>query len=199
MYLRPAFEETNTDRIVGLIEANSFGLLVTQDGGMAGSHVPFLVERAGESFVLAAHLGRGNAQAELLAGRRALAVFSGPHAYIAPGWYETQPSVPTWDYAAVHVHGVLEAVDDDAGARDILRRLSVFDPLGFNLDDLPERYMAGMMKGIRAFRLRPDKIEAQWKMSQNRSAADRRGVVAGLRAQGDAAVAEMIEATLPAA
>lgn len=198
MYLRPAFAEADTDRIVALIEANSFGLLVTQDGGLSASHIPFLVERQGDGFVLSAHLGRGNAQAEILAGGRALAVFSGPHAYIAPGWYETQPSVPTWDYAAVHVHGVLEAVDDAEGACAILRRLSVHDPMGFDLDALSERYLAGMLKGIRAFRLRPDRIEAQWKMSQNRSAADRQGVIAGLRAQGDTAVADLIAATLPA-
>lgn len=199
MYLRPAFVETDTSRIVGLIEANPFGLLVTHAGGaMDGSHVPFIVERQGDGFVLAAHLARANAQADILAGGRAMAVFSGPHAYITPGWYETQPAVPTWDYAAVHVHGVLAAVDDSEGACAILRRLAVHDAMGFDIDALDETYRAAMLKGIRAFRLRPDRIEAQWKMSQNRSLADRRGVIAALRAQGDEAVAALIEATLPA-
>lgn len=199
MYLRPAFTETDTRRITALIEANPFGLLVTNAGGaMDGSHVPFVVERAGEGFTLAAHLGRANAQAELLAGGQALAVFTGPHAYITPGWYETQPSVPTWDYAAVHVHGTLEAVDDAEGASEILRRLAVHDAMGFDLDALDDQYRRAMLKGIRAFRLRPERIEAQWKMSQNRSAADRRRVIAALRAQGDEAVAALIEETLPA-
>jgi transcriptional regulator len=199
MYLRPAFTETDIDRIIGLIEANPFGLLVTHEGGaMDGSHIPFIVDREGDGLMLAAHLGRANAQAEILAGGRALAVFSGPHAYITPGWYETQPSVPTWDYAAVHVHGVLEAVDDAEGASAILRRLAVHDAMGFDIDVLAEKYRAAMLKGIRAFRLRPDKIEAQWKMSQNRSVADRKSVIAALRAQGDTAVADLIEATLPA-
>jgi transcriptional regulator len=198
MYLRPAFIETDTSRIVGLIEANPFGLLVTSAGGaMDGSHIPFIVDREGDGFVLAAHLGRANAQAAILAGGRALAVFSGPHAYITPGWYETQPSVPTWDYAEVHVHGMLEAVDDAEGACAILRRLAVHDAMGFDIDALEEKYRAAMLKGIRAFRLRPDKVEAQWNMSQNRSVADRKGVIAALRAKGDTAVAELIEATLP--
>ena len=145
MYLRPAFIETDTSRIVGLIEANPFGLLVTSAGGaMAGSHIPFIVDREGDGFVLAAHLGRANAQADILAGGRALAVFSGPHAYITPGWYETQPSVPTWDYAAVHVHGMLEAVDDAEGACAILRRLAVHDAMGFDIDALEEKYRAAM-------------------------------------------------------
>ncbi len=198
MYLRPAFIETDTSRIVGLIEANPFGLLVTNEGGaMDGSHIPFIVDRAGDGFVLAAHVGRANAQADILDGARALAVFSGPHAYITPGWYQTQPSVPTWNYAAVHVHGVLEAVDDTEGACAILRRLAVHDAMAFDIDALEAKYRTAMLKGIRAFRLHPDKVEAQWKMSQNRSAADRKGVIAALRAQGDAAVAELIEATLP--
>ena len=107
--------------------------------------------------------------------------------------------MPTWDYAAVHVHGVLEAVDDAEGACAILRRLAAHDPMGFDLDALTERYRNGMLAGIRAFRLHPDKIEAQWKMSQNRSVADRQGVIAALRAQGEHAVADLIAETLPAA
>ena len=67
-----------------------------------------------------------------------------------------------------------------------------------SINALAETYRAAMLKGIRAFRLRPDKIEAQWKMSQNRSVAARPGMLAALRAQGDTAVAELIEATLPA-
>ncbi|MCW3475961.1 FMN-binding negative transcriptional regulator [Limobrevibacterium gyesilva] len=198
MYLRPAFIETDPDRIAALIAANPFGVLVTHGpGGMDASHIPFVVEREGESLVLGAHLAAANAQCAALDGGTALAIFSGPHAYISPGWYRTQPAVPTWDYVAVHVHGRLEAVDDAAGTAAILRALGVDDPERFDLDALEEKYRAAMFKGIRAFRLRAERIEAQWKMSQNRSAADRQGVIAALRAQGNQAVADLIEATLP--
>ena len=131
-------------------------------------------------------------------GGPALAVFSGPHAYIAPGWYATQPAVPTWDYVAVHVHGVLEPVDDFAGTTEILRGLSAHDPAGFDMDALASDYLAGMLRGIRAFRLRSTRIEAQWKLSQNRSVADREGVIAGLRSEGQHATADLVAATLPA-
>ena len=101
MYLRPAFAETDPEKIIALIEANPFGVLITRGaGGMAASHVPFLVERAGESLVLSAHFGAPNAQCADLDGGQALAIFTGPHAYISPGWYKTQPAVPTWDYVA---------------------------------------------------------------------------------------------------
>lgn len=197
MYLRPAFTEHDPGRIAGLIRAFPFGLLVTQrDGAMEASHVPFVVEE-GPGLVLAAHLGAANAQVAALDGGTALAIFSGPHAYIAPSWYQAQPAVPTWDYAAVHVHGRLERIDDDEGALAVLRALAAGDPGGFDVDALEARYRAQMLKGIKAFRLHPARIEAQWKMSQNRSAEDRRGVIAGLRGQGEHAVAELVAATLP--
>ncbi len=197
MYNRPAFAETDLERIAALIAAHSFGLLVTGSGGLDASPIPFTVRRDGERLVLEGHLAAGNPQcARIAAGDAALAIFSGPHAYISPTWYLTQPAVPTWDYAAVHVHGTLEPVTEDGTMRAMLRTLSTHDP-AFSLDALPADYMAGMMRGIRAFRLRSERIEAQWKMTQNRSIADRRSVAGTLRAQGSDEVAELIEATLP--
>ena len=77
-----------------------------------------------------------------------------------------------------------------------LRAVGAHDSAGFSLDALSEGFRARMIAGIRAFRLRPERIEAQWKMSQNRSRADRKGVVAALRARGEDAVADLVEATL---
>ena len=204
MYLRPAFIETDIDRIAGLIADFNFGLLVTMRAegmggaeGMEASHVPFCVERAGEGIVLTAHLGAANGQCAALDGGTGLAIFSGPHAYVSPSWYVTQPSVPTWDYAAVHVHGRLELVSETETMHAMLADLGRNDPGGFDLRAMPEKYQAAMLSGIRGFRLHPTKIEAQWKMSQNRSVADRQGVVDALRAEGREAVAGLIEATLP--
>lgn len=199
MYLRPVFAVEDRARIAALIAAHPFGVLVTNGAGvMDGSHVPFVVVEEGGELVLEAHLAAANPQVAALDGGTALAIFSGPHAYIAPGWYRTQPAVPTWDYAAVHVHGTLELADEEAATAAILRGLAVGDPAGFDLDALEPRYRAQMFKGIRAFRLRPTRIEAQWKMSQNRSVEDRLSVIAALRAQGEGATADMIAETLPA-
>ena len=204
MYLRPAFTETDTARIIGLIRATPFGLLLTLAGDapdMAGSHIPFTVRETADGFRLSGHLSADNAQCAQLAGGRAMAVFTGPHAYIAPGWYRTQPAVPTWDYCAVHVHGTLSLLEDEADIHANLRSLAEHDPAGFDLDALPEVYRRKMIAGTRSFSLLPTKIEAQWKMSQNRSPADREAVIAALRAQGDSTacqVADLIAASLPA-
>jgi transcriptional regulator len=196
MYHRPAFAEPDLDRIAALIAANPFGLLVTAAGGLDASPIPFTVAREGDALRLEGHLAAGNPQcAQIAAGADALALFGGPHAYISPSWYRTQPAVPTWDYAAVHVHGPLLPMTDDGEMRAMLRALSAHDPT-FTLESLPADYMAGMMRGIRAFRIRSTRIEAQWKMTQNRSIADRQSVIAALRAQGSDDVAALVEATL---
>ena len=197
MYHRPAFAEPDLDRIAALIAAHPFGLLVTAAGGLDASPIPFVVTREGDGLLLSGHLAAGNPQcARIAAGDAALAIFGGPHAYISPSWYRTQPAVPTWDYAAVHVHGRLQPMTDDGQMRAMLRALGAADP-NFTLESLPADFLAGMMRGIRAFRIRSERIEAQWKMTQNRSVADRESVIAALRAQGSHDVAELIAATLP--
>jgi transcriptional regulator len=197
MHLRPVFAEADLDRIVALIARHNFGLLVSSGAGLDASHVPFTVERDGDGLLLTGHLAAGNKQCAQFDGGAALAVFGGPHSYISPTWYITQPAVPTWDYAAVHVHGHLEPMADDGRMRAMLRALGEHDDT-FDLDMLPAGYMAGMLRGIRGFRLRSERIEAQWKMSQNRSAVDREAVIAALRAQGSHDVADLVKATLPA-
>ena len=196
MYLRPVFTETDPQRIRAMIRGHPFGVLVTSGDGLDASHLPFALREEGDGFVLSGHLAAANAQCARLDGGEALAVFSGPHAYVSPGWYEAQPSVPTWDYVAVHVHGVLRPVRDDAHvAADLDAMLP--DGEGFRVGALPDAYRARMFSGIRAFTLTPTRVEAQWKMSQNRSVADRRNVAAGLRAEGMDEVATLVEATLP--
>lgn len=199
LYLRPVFTETDPERIEALIRAHSFGLLVTHgNAGSEASHLPFVVTRDADGMLLEAHLAAANPQCvTLAAGGAALAVFSGPHAYISPRWYEAQPSVPTWDYVAVHVYGVLQPVTDPGEVRAMLDRLAEADPVGYATADQSDSYIAGMLRGIRAFRLRAGRVQAQWKMSQNRSAEDRIRVTAALRGQGEDAVADLIAATLP--
>ncbi len=196
MHLRPAFVETDLDRMLDLIVRHNFGLLITSGAGLVASHVPFTAVRDGDGLVLTGHLAAGNTQCAQFDGGQAVAVFGGPHAYISPTWYITQPAVPTWDYAAVHVHGRLETMEVEADMKSTLRALGERDA-AFDMDTLPGSFMDGMMRGIRAFRLRSERIEAQWKMSQNRSAADRAGVIAALRAQGSDDVADLVAATLP--
>ena len=201
MYLRPAFVQDDQHAIRALIRDNPFAQIVTTGArGMEASHLPIMIETVGDGFMLTGHFAAGNPQCEAIgAEAEALAIFSGPHAYISPSWYEAQPSVPTWDFAAVHVYGRLEPVTDPADVAADVHAIAAYDPAQFDVMALSPGYRERMFAGIRAFRMHPTRVEGQWKMSQNRSVTDRRRVIAALQAQGETAVAAMIAATLPQA
>src|SRR5436305_6364567 len=146
--------------------------------------MPFVIGRDGDGFVVAGHLAAGNPQCDMLEAAEALVTFGGPHAYVSPGWYGVQPAVPTWDFAAVHVKGPLSPVIDPARIAASMQRLAAVDPTGFDVYAMDPAYRARMIAGVRAFTLRPASIEAQWKMSQNRSVGDRTRVIDALRSQG---------------
>ena len=107
MYIPAAFVESDPTALHGFIEQHSFGLLVSQlDGQPFASHLPFLLDRAaGTQGTLIGHMARANPQWRQSDGQTALVIFSGPHAYISPTWYEADQVVPTWNYAAVHAYG----------------------------------------------------------------------------------------------
>jgi transcriptional regulator len=118
--------------------------------------------------------------------RPVLVVFSGAHTYVSPSWYEQHPSVPTWNYVAVHAYGVPRVVQDPGRVRALLERLvRTFEegrPDPWRMDSLSDTYIEGMMRGIVAFEIPIDRLEGKAKLSQNRSADDRARVRAQLAA-----------------
>jgi transcriptional regulator len=191
VYLPPAFTEARPEVLVAHIERHDFGLLVSHGAaGLVASHIPFLVERHGEELHLLGHLARPNPQVEDLSmSREVLAIFSGPHAYISPSWYADGPSVPTWNYVDVHAYGRLQLVEDDEWLRRLLRRLSdrheAGNPVAWRMEDLPEAYLAGMLKGIIGLDITVTRLEGKFKLSQNRPAVDRPRVIAALERCSD--------------
>jgi transcriptional regulator len=191
VYLPPAFTEARPEVLVAHIERHDFGLLVSHGAaGLVASHIPFLVERHGEELHLLGHLARPNPQVEDLSmSREVLAIFSGPHAYISPSWYAAGPSVPTWNYVDVHAYGRLQLVEDDEWLRRLLSRLSdrheAGNPVAWRMEDLPEAYLAGMLKGIIGLDITITRLEGKFKLSQNRPAVDRPRVIAALERCSD--------------
>ena len=191
VYLPPAFTEKRPEVLLGHIERYDFGLLVTHGAeGLVASHIPFLIERDGERLHLHGHLARPNPQvADLARGGEVLAIFHGPHAYISPNWYATGPSVPTWNYADVHVYGTVRLIEDAEWLRRFLVRLSerheARNPVAWRMKDLPDDYVETMLKGIIGLDIAVTRLEGKFKLSQNRPATDRPGVIAALEAQSD--------------
>ena len=187
VYLPPHFTETRHEILLAHIERYDFGLLVTNgERGMIASQIPFLVERRGSEIVLKGHLARPNPQVAALGGE-ALAIFTGPHAYISPGWYEAGPAVPTWNYATVHAYGTARPIDDAEWLRDLLRGLSerheAREARPWRMDELPEAYIASMLRGIIGVELAVIRLEGKFKLSQNRPEGDRPRITAAMEAR----------------
>ncbi len=189
MYVPAHFDASDLGFCHGLIRAYPFAPIIT---GASASHVPFLLDPdRGPYGTVVGHLARPNQQHDVLAqGAPALVVFTGPHAYVSPTWYETHPAVPTWNYCVVHVHGIARILDDDATRVYLARLVAQFDP-NWRFDALPDDYRTKMVRGIVAFDLEILRIEGKAKLSQNRSPADIANVIAALEsssAPGDAEV-----------
>jgi transcriptional regulator len=191
VYLPPAFTETRPEVLFDHIERHAFGILVSHGkGGLVASRIPFLAERRGEGLYLQGHLARANPQAaDLAAGGEVLAVFAGPHAYVSPTWYAGGPAVPTWNYADVHAYGAVRTIAAEVWLRAFLDRLSARyeggSPQPWRMADQPERYLAQMLRGIVGFEIAVSRLDGKFKLSQNRPAADRPGIIAALEGGGD--------------
>lgn len=200
MYLPDHFCESDKEKLHDFIERNSFALVTSPTGGsVVASHLPVLLEReAGAEGCLVGHMARANPHWQEAAGE-SLVVFSGPHAYISPTWYEAENVVPTWNYVAVHVYGTLHIVDETAAVIDILQRTVAFYEAGlpqpWTFDSSSEfiQRLAAMVVG---FRIPIARMEGKWKLNQNHPQERRDKVVRTLAAFDDEnsqAIAALIE------
>ena len=199
MYIPKAFREDDMKKLHKLMQENSFATLVTQqDGVPVATHLPFLLDTGcGPYGTLMAHMARANAQWKSFNGEQeVLVIFQGPHAYISPSWYEVELSVPTWNYAAVHVYGVPEIIEDNAVLYDLLKALIQTHEDQFEKPwdfQLPDDYVQKMMRGIVGFEIQITRLEGKFKMSQNRTAVEQQQVIAALRDSQDELSVEVAE------
>ena len=182
MYIPAHFQETDPQRITALIQDNPFGMLVTAPAGVPFvTHLPFLFEpTVGVHGRLLGHVARANPQWQHFAsGHPVLAVFHGPHAYVSPTWYAS-PGVPTWNFAAVHMQGIARIIEDKASFATLLEQLTQTHEASMTSPWQPDfsgdRH-AKMLDAIVGFEIDISDIQAKFKLSQNRSSADRKGVM----------------------
>ena len=198
MYVPEAFAEREQGVLHGWMQRHAFALLVSARAGvLEATHLPLWLDPArGPHGTLLGHVARPNPHWRSFDGAtRALAVFSGPHAYVSPRWYR-KPGVPTWNYLAVHAEGVPRIVDDPEAVRALLERLTETHDGPGGWDAIPADLVARLSHGIVAFELPIERLVGKRKLSQNKSGEDRAGVVAGLRASGEPealAIAALVE------
>lgn len=201
MYVPSAFEESDPAILQAFLKRHGFATLVSAgEHGPVASHLPLLLDPdVGPQGTLLGHMARANPHWRDVRGE-SLAVFQGPHAYVSPSWYETEGTVPTWNYTVVHIYGSFQIIEDDRELLDVLKRSVaayenhrekpwVFDENGPNVKSL--------LRSIVGFRIAISRVEGKFKLSQNHPEARRERVIRGLSNEDGSearAVAELMAA-----
>lgn len=201
MHTNPAFRTATRDENIAFARQRGFGILmVNGPEGPIGSHIPFLLD--GDGLTAELHLTRSNPIARLGQTVPALIAVSGPDAYVSPDWYGIEDQVPTWNYVAVHLRGVLEPADA-GGMRAHVDALSaahenrLLPKTPWHSDKMSEGVMPRMMRMILPFRLVIGSVEGTWKLNQNKTAEVRAKAAQALAGQTDPAaqaIAELMRA-----
>ena len=188
MYSPPYNRLADRTELLEFMRANNFVLLLTGTGGtLHASHLPVTVEDSAAGLKIDMHMARNNPQWQEFFDEDVLVVFSGPHAYISPRWYEQKPRVPTWNYAAVHAYGIPRVISGKEAKHASQRRLiAALDPQWLpKFDALPAEYVSGMLDGIVNFEIPVTRIETRWKLSQNRGRREMELIAAALEGSAD--------------
>jgi transcriptional regulator len=191
MYIPSAHREDRLPVLHDWIRQYNFATLVSGTvDGLVASHLPLLLDaERGPQGTLIGHLARANPHAEALrSDGEALAIFHGPHAYVSPTWYTVPMAVPTWNYVAVHAYGQPRLIEDEERLYGMVEALVHYHEAQFAYAwDLAARrdYAQKLLKNIVGFEMPISRLEGKAKLSQNRSRADREGVIAGLTAQAE--------------
>jgi transcriptional regulator len=194
MYLPASFRLDDEVTIEAFIRQYDFATIVTaSSSGPIVTHAPLIARRRPDGgLVLVGHVARANDHWRAMDGSSpAVAIFHGPHGYVSPTWYASGPAVPTWNYAVVHAHGKPQARDDDRFTEAaVLELVDKYEggPDAWRVDALPTDLHDDLMAAIVGFEMPVERLEAKFKLSQNRSDDDRVGAIAGLqrRASGEA-------------
>jgi transcriptional regulator len=184
MFIPDIYKNENQEAITTFLKENSFGILINQTNGkLWATHIPLELgtNKEGKT-ILEGHISKENPQWKGFAENdQILAIFSGPHSYISPSWYDHE-NVPTWNYIAVHVYGKIKTIEGDAVIQSLKRLVDKYEQNSENpvrIEDLSEKTMM-QSRGIVAFEIEIEEIQAQQKMSQNRDDKNYQNIISEL-------------------
>ncbi len=192
MYIPEFNRQEDRATILAFMRANPFAILVSNvDGIPFATHLPLLIEEAGDQIVVQGHMAKANAHwKSMKETEESLIIFHGPHAYISPSLYESRESVPTWNYATVHVYGEPTLFTDEESLRATLHRMiETFESSYMaQWSELGEQYQSRMMKHIVGFNIKVKRIEGKFKLSQNRTKREQAQVIQSLNQSKDSSI-----------
>ncbi|TAE00039.1 MAG: FMN-binding negative transcriptional regulator [Bacteroidetes bacterium] len=190
MYIPKHFRNENIDQVREFIKANSFGILVSQtEGNLFATHIPLELDQneAGKD-ILCGHISKANPQwRNFKSETEVLAIFSGSHTYISSSWYDHE-NVPTWNYMAVHVRGKIQIIEGEKLMLALKKLVDKYESASENpvsIEKMSSKMLEKEIKGIIAFEIEIEKIEAAYKLSQNRDAKNHENIIKELEKRGD--------------
>lgn len=192
MYIPEHFRNEDRATALAFMRANPFTILVSNtEKGPFATHVPVIIRESGENFTIRGHVARANPHWRYLqADPQCLMIFHGPHAYISPSNYETREVVPTWNYGAVHVYGETRTYSAPEELLSMLHDLiPTFEAAyGEQWASLGETYRQRMLSHIVGFEIAVTRLEAKFKLSQNRTKQEQQNIIDSLGTSPDSAV-----------
>lgn len=205
MYRPSSFVVDDQSILHDFIRNNSFAAMVSAEGtALVATHLPLMLDKTrGANGTLVGHMAKANSQWKQADGQSVLCLFTGPHAYISPGWYQESQVVPTWNYVAVHASGTLKLETRPAELVKIVRQtVEVYEdtmPTPWDIDSVDPALVEKLAEGIVGFSIEIRQLEGQWKLSQNHSIERRNRVVEGLKQRNmndDVALANLMESAI---
>ncbi|HEV3308102.1 MAG TPA: FMN-binding negative transcriptional regulator [Candidatus Sulfotelmatobacter sp.] len=192
MYIPEHFRVRHEADAVAFMRANPFAILISStDTGPFATHLPLFVCTEGEKIVLRGHVAKANPHWRYLERQaECLTIFHGPHSYVSPSNYGARESVPTWNYAAVHVYGSARLFASEEDLQNMLQELmETFEPAyRSQWEGLSQTYRENMLRQIVGFEITATRIEGKFKLSQNRTREDQAKVIASLESAEDSTV-----------
>ena len=188
MYISKLYREEDHAKILEFLQQNEFATLVTYDGEKpTASHLLMEIMQEGENLFINGHMSKANPLWKTFEKNpEVLVIFQGPHTYISPTWYN-HLNVPTWNYQAVHIYGKPRIVTDQEETYGILSRLVARSEsnAAYRLETLPQEFVSKEIRGIVAFQVEVTRIEANYKISQNRNDQDYHNIITRLHERED--------------
>jgi transcriptional regulator len=188
MHIPKLYREEDKTKIIEFMKSNGFPAIVSYDGEkLLATHIPVhVIENADGSIKILGHMSRANPQWKSFGEQEVLLIFQGAHTYISPRWYN-HVNVPTWNYVMVHVYGKIKILEGDDLHALLSQLVHVHEPdTGYSLESLPEEFVRKEMKGVAGFEMQVTKIDAAYKLSQNRDDESYENIILELDKRADA-------------
>lgn len=177
MYVPQEFSVSDLKEIAVFLQYHSFGIIVSNQGNFEpiATHLPFVIKKNGDQFILEGHLSKQNHQTDIIKkGKNVMVIFQGPHAYVSSSVY-SHVNVPTWNYQAVHIYGTIELLSPEETTNHLKELVETHEAdrdNSFDLSTLSPEMLSAYQNEIVCFKIESYRVEAAFKLSQNRSFVD---------------------------